>query len=87
MINQLQSCHVFAPATTSNLAVGFDILGFPLIGIGDELILRKNNTNTLNIKEIINGDGIPIALEKNTASVAILAMCLALGIKQGFDIP
>ena len=32
---------VFSPGTVSNVACGFDILGFPLESIGDEMIVRK----------------------------------------------
>ena len=34
---------VLAPATVSNVSCGFDILGFPLEGIGDTITVRKSN--------------------------------------------
>ena len=38
MINEIR---VFSPATVSNVACGFDVLGFALDSIGDEMIVRK----------------------------------------------
>jgi homoserine kinase len=86
MINELNSVTVFAPATTANLAVGFDILGFPLEGIGDEIILEKNNENQLVIVSIESDDVLPIEPTRNTATVALQAMRRALSLNQGFNV-
>ena len=37
-MNQIK---VFSPATISNVACGFDVLGFPIYSIGDEMIVKK----------------------------------------------
>ena len=37
----MESIKVFAPATVANVACGFDVMGFALRDIGDELIIRK----------------------------------------------
>ena len=34
---------IFSPATVANVACGFDVLGFCLDSIGDEMIIRKFN--------------------------------------------
>ena len=36
---------VFSPATVSNVACGFDILGFPIDIIGDEMIVKKTKNS------------------------------------------
>ena len=32
---------IFSPATVSNVACGFDVLGFCLDSVGDEMVIRK----------------------------------------------
>jgi homoserine kinase len=78
---------VFAPATVANVGSAFDVLGFAVEAPGDELILRKNNSNKLVIKEI-TGDGDKLSLdpESNTCSVSIQELLNKLDSKQGFDI-
>ncbi|HAI94150.1 MAG TPA: homoserine kinase, partial [Xanthomonadaceae bacterium] len=31
----------FAPASVANVAVGFDLLGYPLAGVGDTVTVRR----------------------------------------------
>lgn len=65
---------VFAPATVANVACGFDVLGFAIGQLGDEVRGRKSDTPGITIREIV-GDGgkLPLDPEKNTASIAALA--------------
>ena len=46
MINEIR---IFSPATVSNVACGFDVLGFALESIGDEMIVRKTVQKGLTI--------------------------------------
>src|SRR5438552_4039680 len=64
----------FAPATVSNVACGFDVLGFPMEEPGDTVSVRFIASG-VEIDDI-TGDGgrIPRQPEKNTASVAARAM-------------
>ncbi|HXD73897.1 MAG TPA: homoserine kinase [Vicinamibacterales bacterium] len=73
----------FAPATVSNVACGFDVLGFPMSEPGDT-VSAHFIASGLEITDII-GDGgrIPRAPEKNTASVAAKAMLDMLGETRG----
>src|SRR5712671_1581843 len=73
----------FAPATVSNVACGFDVLGFPMEEPGDTVSARLIPSG-VEIDDII-GDGgrIPRQPEKNTASVAAKAMLDALGDTRG----
>lgn len=73
---------VFAPATVSNLACGFDILGFAIYGPGDEITVKKSSTPGVTITKILGCKGkLPLEAEKNTAGVAALAVLDHLGIK------
>jgi len=81
-----KSIKVFAPGSVSNVGCGFDILGFAIDGIGDEMILCTNNKNKIIIKAIKNYGQLPIEASKNVAGVAIQALLDDLGSNQGFDI-
>lgn len=62
---------VFAPASVSNVAVGFDILGFALDSPGDEIIIREGTKPGLIIKDIKGARGkLPLDIMKNTAGFA-----------------
>ena len=41
----MESVTAFAPATVSNVACGFDVLGFALHEPGDEVTVRSNGTS------------------------------------------
>lgn len=43
---------IFSPATVANVACGFDVLGFCLDGIGDEMIVRKTSKKGIYITKI-----------------------------------
>ncbi|MGZ2368230.1 homoserine kinase [Ancylomarina sp. YFZ004] len=81
-----KSIKVFAPGSVSNVGCGFDILGFAIDGIGDEMILRKNDSNKIHIKLIEGYENLPTDPTKNVAGVAIQALLDDLGSEQGFDI-
>ena len=81
-MNQIK---IFSPASVSNLCCGFDVLGFSIDGIGDELTITKSINKGINIKEI-KGYNVPLENNKNTASVAAQALLDHLKINEGFDI-
>tara|TARA_B100001564_G_scaffold292047_2_gene256249 strand:+ start:965 stop:1885 length:921 start_codon:yes stop_codon:yes gene_type:complete len=76
---------VFSPASVSNVCCGFDVLGFSIEGLGDELIISESDSNKVNIKKV-NGYQLPLAAEKNIASVAAQSLLDFLEIDRGFDI-
>jgi len=80
-----QTITAFAPATTSNLAIGFDILGFPLTTLGDKVSITPRETPEI-ILESINTDAIPKDPKKNTASMVVKAMQQAYRLNHGFSI-
>lgn len=81
----MEEIKIFAPATVANLSCGFDVLGCCLESIGDEMLVRKNDLNKIEITNITGGD-LPRDPEKNVAGVAIRALLEDLGSSQGFDV-
>ena len=81
----MNSIKVFSPASVSNVCCGFDVLGFSIAGLGDELIITESDSNKVNIIKV-NGYEVPLSNEKNTASVAARSLIEFLNINRGFDI-
>lgn len=75
----------FAPATSANLGVGFDIMGLALDAVGDKVTLTKHNDGQIVIEKINSTTGLPLEPNKNTASYAITKMCEDLHISCGFS--
>jgi homoserine kinase len=82
----MYSVTAFAPATCANVAVGFDILGFAIEGIGDTVTLTRRDDTRLTIDKIDSNESIPLDPEKNIASIMISQLCQDLKLKIGFSI-
>ncbi|MBK5285741.1 MAG: homoserine kinase [Bacteroidia bacterium] len=77
----------FAPATVSNLACGFDILGFAMESPGDVVTAEKRKEKGVGIKKIISLQGtIPLVASKNTAGVAALLLLKKINARFGVDL-
>ncbi|NRB59091.1 MAG: homoserine kinase [Winogradskyella sp.] len=76
---------IFSPATVANVACGFDVLGFCLDTIGDDMVIRKTEGKGIKITKI-EGYDLPFEPEKNVAGVSALAMYEALQPDCGFEI-
>lgn len=76
---------IFAPATVANVSCGFDVLGFCLDTVGDEMVIRKTEKPGIHIGKI-TGANLPFEAEKNVAGVSALAMIDALKPECGFEI-
>jgi len=82
----MTSATAFAPATVSNVACGFDVLGFALDSPGDEVTARfLSGAQDGVIIEAIEGDGgrLPRDAARNTAGIAALALLTKLGERRG----
>jgi len=77
---------IFSPATVANVACGFDVLGFCLDSIGDEMVIRKTDKKGIFITKIEGGFDLPYETELNVAGVSALAMYNALKPECGFEI-
>jgi homoserine kinase len=71
----------FAPATVANVAVGFDVLGFAVEGIGDTVtVSTAPGKRTVTIEPIDGYDTIPLEPARNSASAALLSLLDELGL-------
>lgn len=82
-----EKIRVFAPASVSNVACGFDIMGFALDKPGDEIEIKIVDKPGVNIISI-SGDGgkIPYDIKLNTCGFAVYKMMQALQLDFGVEI-
>jgi homoserine kinase len=74
----------YAPATVSNVACGFDVLGFALDSPGDVVIAEADATIGVRIVRIEGDDGRLSRDEgRNTAGAAAVALLQRLGASRG----
>ncbi|WP_040278011.1 homoserine kinase [Psychroserpens damuponensis] len=76
---------IFSPATVANVSCGFDVLGFCLDTIGDDMVIRKTNKKGIHITKI-EGYDLPFEAKKNVAGVSALAMLEDAKPDFGFEI-
>ncbi|WP_372756663.1 homoserine kinase [Mariniflexile sp.] len=77
---------IFSPATVANVACGFDVLGFCLDSVGDEMVIRKIDKKGIFITKIEGGFDLPEETQLNVAGVSALAMYDVLMPDCGFEI-
>ncbi|MEY8767769.1 homoserine kinase [Francisella philomiragia] len=85
----IKSAKAFAPATSANFAVGYDLLGFAIEGVGDTIELIKRDDTELVIKQIrgaTGADRLPFDSDKNVATAVIKKFLADKNIKIGFDV-
>jgi homoserine kinase len=78
------SASAFAPASIGNVAVGFDMLGLALAGVGDRVIAKRAGNSGVTVSEVLGIDGEPHPYlstdpSQNTASIAARAFWEAHG--------
>ena len=79
----MRTATAFAPATVSNVACGFDVLGFALHEPGDEVTAQWIDAG-VRIDDIAGDEGrLPRDGSKNTAGVAAAALLRSLGERRG----
>ena len=76
----------FAPASVANVAVGFDLLGYPLAGVGDTVTVRRIDAPEVRIAAIRAAVALPLDAARNTAGAALMSMRQALDLPWGFEI-
>jgi homoserine kinase len=69
----------FAPASIGNVAVGFDMLGLALEGVGDRVMARRTDSERVSVLEVRGLDGelhpyLSTDAKSNTASIAAQAL-------------
>ncbi len=77
-------CRAFAPASVSNVACGFDVLGFAIEKPGDEVVAIRSPNQGVELSKIDGDQGrLPREVERNTAGVAAQALLDAAGSREG----
>lgn len=77
----------FAPASVGNVAVGFDILGHAIAGVGDTVSVRRIAEPTVRIAAIRGTTvDLPLDAAANTAGAALIALREALALPFGFEV-
>lgn len=76
---------IFSPATVANVSCGFDVLGFCLDSIGDDMVVRKTSKKGIHITKI-EGYDLPFEAKKNVAGVSALALIEDANPDCGFEI-
>ena len=76
---------IFSPATVANVSCGFDVLGFCLDSVGDDMVIRKTEKKGIHITKI-EGFDLPYEANLNVAGVSALAMYEAIDVDFGFEI-
>lgn len=75
-------CKVFAPASVANVAVGYDILGFAIEGLGDEIIFRAGTKPGLVLKSIRGNKKLSKDINLNCAAFSAQQLLLSLGLEE-----
>lgn len=84
---KLKSIKVAVPATVSNVGCGFDVMGFAVDVICDEVTITQTNKKEIKISKISGyGGKLPVAIEKNTCGKAIKEIVDDLKLDVGLDI-
>ncbi len=87
-----KTAKAFAPATVANVAVGFDILGFPLDAVGDTVTVEKVVPAPGASPEVTlaGTDGVvsnlPVDPERNTATLPLIRLRADLNLPFGFRV-
>ncbi|HEY0332389.1 MAG TPA: homoserine kinase [Stenotrophomonas sp.] len=77
----------FSPASVGNVAVGFDILGHVIAGVGDVVTVRRLDEPHVRIAAIRGAAvDLPLDARENTAGVALMALREALDLPFGFEL-
>jgi homoserine kinase len=82
-----REARAFAPASVANVAVGFDLLGYAVPGVGDTVTVRRIDAPEVRIAAIRGTTvALPLDAARNTAGAALLALRQALALPYGFEL-
>lgn len=78
---------VFAPASIGNVAVGYDVLGAAVDGVGDRVTVRRLEEPVVRIGEITGRvTDLPTTPAENTATAAVLDFQETRELDVGFEV-
>lgn len=81
----MKEVRIFSPATVANVSCGFDVLGFCLDGIGDEMVVRISDEKGIKITKI-EGYDLPKETHLNVAGISAQALIDDAKPDFGFEI-
>lgn len=85
--NGVREARAFAPASVANVAVGFDLLGYAVAGVGDTVTVRRIDAPEVRIAAIRGAAvELPTDAASNTAGAALIALRQALALPFGFEV-
>ena len=85
-MSALRWATAFAPASSGNVAIGFDILGFAVDALGDRVTVSRSERPGVTISAVSGIAGeLPTDPAQNTAGRALLALYEALAPEFGFE--
>ncbi|HJZ81960.1 MAG TPA: homoserine kinase [Pyrinomonadaceae bacterium] len=88
----MRSATAFAPATVANVAVGFDILGFAIESIGDEVTVSITSDQSVRVAPVRDladfaaAPDVPLEADKNAATVGLIKLRQDLHLDFGFEV-
>lgn len=83
----LREARAFSPASVANVAVGFDLLGYAVAGVGDTVTVRRIEAPEVRIAAIRGSTvALPLEAASNTAGAALIALREALALPFGFEV-
>ena len=87
----MKSATAFAPATVANVAVGFDILGFAIESVGDNVTVSITDDPSVRITQLLKSlsdplDAPPLDAERNAATVGLIKLRQDLRLDFGFEV-
>ena len=86
-IGSSSEVRAFAPATVSNLGMGFDILGLAVEAPGDTVTARLVDEPGVRLVSVTGDDGaLPREAERNTATIAARATLERAGVEAGVEV-
>lgn len=87
MSGMIEQARAFSPASVGNVAVGFDILGHAIEGVGDTVTVRRIDAGEVRIAAIRGTTlDLPLQAEHNTAGAALIALRASLALPFGFEL-
>ena len=83
---QLREATATAPATVSNVAVGFDVLGFSLEGLSDRVTVRRREEPGVDIVHIDGDVDVPAEPHNNSATAGLVELLEDRDLSYGLDV-
>jgi len=85
-MQEKQIIKAFAPATVANVCCGFDVLGFALENIGDDVTIQSLGSDKVIISEITGSTQLSKNADENVVGLIAKLMLKKANNKNGLDI-